>query len=340
MSAEEIFEPGPDADASVATPRAGSVATVSMRHARASDDSSDSNYSTQSFKRAVSSGRVNPDDPKFVWSIAVGVAIAGLVAFAISFVSLMQVAAWLGLPTWMHWAVPVFIDLAILVYAGSVLIHKSRGEQAWPSWVMLGMFTLLSVVANVSHALSFGTGVTESWQSIVGACMAGMVPVAVFTATEQLSRVAVIDPTVRREELAALARWESEMATREREQVQVEIDRERMRRTAELEAEEHESRLAEIRAERELRVRRALEGPAVRDDRELRVVETKDESASGDGTGDLDEVAAFVRSRSEQGLETSGTDLSQEFGFSSKTGRRRLAKLREERPEVFSHASE
>lgn len=82
--------------------------------------------------------RVNPNDGRFIRAVVAGTAVAGLVAFSISFAALYEVAAWLGLPPFMHRAVPVFIDLAILVYAGSVLVHESRGEPARASeahWV-------------------------------------------------------------------------------------------------------------------------------------------------------------------------------------------------------------
>ncbi len=49
-------------------------------------------------------------------------------------------------------------------------------------------------------------------------------------------------------------------------------------------------------------------------------------------------MAAFVAQRTAVGEDTSGADLGREFGFSDKTGRRRLAKLREERPDVFIEA--
>src|SRR5699024_4023748 len=126
--------------------------------------------------RTTKSSRINPDDPRFIRTITAGVAFAGLVAFAISFVALMEVAAWLGLPEWMHWSVPAFIDTGILVYAGSVLIHKARGERTWPSWLMLGVFTGLSILANTAHALAYGDTTGESWQPVVGAVIAGMVP--------------------------------------------------------------------------------------------------------------------------------------------------------------------
>lgn len=283
------------------------------------------------------SARINPDDPRFIRAITAGVAFAGLVAFAISFVALSEIAAWLGLPHWMHWAVPLFIDTGILVYAGSVLIHKARGERTWPSWLVLGTFTALSVVANAAHALSFGSAATQSWQALVGAVIAGMVPVAVFTATEQLSRVAVEDPVSRRRELQALAEWHAQQAQRERKQLEMEAERERARQAAELAQEEHLTRLAEVRASRELRAERAAKQLESSQERGLHLVGAATPApASQAEAPDIDEVAEFVAERAGRGEDTSGADLAERFGFSDKTGRRRLAKLREERPEIFT----
>ncbi|SMX91495.1 Protein of unknown function (DUF2637) [Brevibacterium iodinum ATCC 49514] len=292
--------------------------------------------------------RINPDDHRFVRLITVGVAFAGLVAFGISFVALMEVASWLGLPGWMHWAVPAFIDTAILVYAGSILIHKTRGEKTWPSWVLLAAFTGLSVVANVAHALSYGSARTGSWQGLVGAVIAGMVPFAVFAATEQLSRVAVEDPISRRREKQAEAEWLAEQAERERKQLEVEAERENARQEAELAREQHVTNLELVRAQRKVLTSRAEQGEqiALPDASKLASVPTepkaKDDSTTATSkpkttsNTDMDAVIEFITKRTEKGTDTSGADLAGEFGFSDKTGRRRLAALRESHPHIFN----
>jgi len=301
-----------------------------------------------------SKSRINPDDPVFVRVITVGVGFAGLVAFGVSFVTLMEVGAWLGLPRWMHWAVPAFIDTAILVYAGSVLIHKTRGERTWPSWLLLGTFTALSVIANAAHALAYGQAQT-AWQGIIGAVIAGMVPMAVFAATEQLSRVAVEDPISRRHELEAQATWLAEQAERERRQLEVEAERERARQETEIAREQHVTQLEIVRAQREALATQAAqaaergevfalpqspklasvpapstEEPATEPSPEPKPAAPKPRSS------DLNEVVEFISTRTEQDLDTSGADLANEFGFSDKTGRRRLSALRKSHPHIFT----
>lgn len=123
MSSSAIAENTPHENEGAVAPN--ETTALPESHARAITETAGEHQSTRreatiSVTRARSS-RINPDDPTFIRIITIGVAFAGLVAFAISFVTLMEVASWLGLPQWMNWAVPAFIDTAILVYAGSVL---------------------------------------------------------------------------------------------------------------------------------------------------------------------------------------------------------------------------
>ena len=194
--------------------------------------------------------RVNPNDGRFIRAVVAGTAVAGLVAFSISFAALYEVAAWLGLPPFMHWAVPVFIDLAILVYAGSVLVHESRGESARASWWALGAFTGLSMIANGAHAWSAENA--SVWQSVVGALIAVMVPVAVFVATDQLARVAVENPDSRRAERASQVSEEAEQL-----KAQAELDRQRAELEAELAASRWQIEAQRREAEREAEVAEA-----------------------------------------------------------------------------------
>ncbi|MVT25711.1 DUF2637 domain-containing protein [Nesterenkonia alkaliphila] len=293
----------------------------------------------------VKQSRINPDDPRFIRAITIGVCFAGLVAFLISFVALMEVAAWLGLPMWMHWGVPAFIDTAILVYAGSVLIHKARGEKTWPSWLLLGTFTVVSMIANTAHALSYAHTLSEHWQGLVGAGVAAMVPVAVFAATEQLARVAVEDPVSRRKELQAEAEWAAQHAERERKQLEMEAERERARQEAEIAQEEHKARIEKLRLERDLMLKRASKeadtpssSPAPTESAtgpHLRAVEDTTTKTPTTGKTDQAEVTDYVAQLVVKGKRVSGGALARHFGFSDKTGRRRLEDLKESRPEIF-----
>lgn len=139
--------------------------------------------------RPMTGRRINPDSLYTLWFTVILICTLGLTSFMVSFNGLHDVAGWVGLPVWLRWAVPIFIDIAILAYSLAAVIHRARGETVWPTWTTLGAFTLLSVIANGVHALTRGAG-TTAVQSWIGAEIAGMAPVAVFAATEQLSRLA------------------------------------------------------------------------------------------------------------------------------------------------------
>ncbi|WP_298044994.1 DUF2637 domain-containing protein [uncultured Citricoccus sp.] len=327
---------------------------------------------------AASPKRINPDDGRFIRLVVAGVVIAGLVAFAISFTALYEVAEWLGIPPFMWWAVPVFIDLAILVYAASVLVHKARGETTWPSWAALATFTALSVFANASHSLSSPQAVP--WQGVVGAIIAGMVPVAIFVATEQLSRVAVEDPASRKAELREQAQIEQARAERERIRANMLLEKERhdrqmaherdaAERAAELDRVRHQTEIAKLRAHREIPAHDAVPiTDSTSDSEGTRASRQEDEASPNDNSaesprmplhvvtapsastpdsaarraGTLDEVAAFVAQQTARGIDVTAAMLVDQFGLTERTSRRRLQVLREKQPEVFQvhHAEE
>ncbi|MGP9527402.1 DUF2637 domain-containing protein [Glutamicibacter sp. AOP5-A2-18] len=145
--------------------------------------------------RAQSTGsarRINPDSIKMLWFVVAGVIGLGCISFMVSFAGLVAVAEWAGIPRGLRWAVPVFIDAAILIYALAILIHRARGEATWASWLTLSTFSVISVLANIGHVLLMpGHGGFQQW---IGAAVAGMAPVGVFAATEELGRLAIERP--------------------------------------------------------------------------------------------------------------------------------------------------
>lgn len=269
--------------------------------------------------------RINPDDRRFIIMVTVGTISAGLVAFIISFVALMEVASWLGLPRWMHWAIPAFIDVAILVYAASVLVHKARGEPTWKSWLMLGAFTTLSIVANIAHALAHAQ--QTQWQSIIASVIAGMVPFAIFAATDQLASVAVEDPRTRVREHRAHAEWLDEQEKIEAEHI------------------ERECRIVEHRAEMAVRKANAqARAEAIRDGRlspggEAKVTTPRSTPRrlrnNNNDPAPVDKVMAYVQKRANQGEDTGPSDVAEWFSCSRETATRRIDTLDRIRPDIF-----
>ncbi|NWN87269.1 MAG: DUF2637 domain-containing protein [Micrococcaceae bacterium] len=280
--------------------------------------------------------RLNPDSGTFIRIVVGGVVVAGLVAFAISFVALYSVAEWLGLPPWMWWAVPVFIDLAILVYAGLVLVHKARGERTWPSWLALGAFTVLSVVANGAHALAHSH--ETQWQAYIGVLIAAMVPIAIFVATEQLSRVAIQDMHSRKAEIREQFELESFEVEQQHQREELEFEqeqrewerqnkRQQAKRESEIEQRKHEQELAALQAESRNSVTSGHQ-PSIPEPT-TPTAPVKRPAASDDA------LLEFVRERVAEGIEVTGPMVAEFLEASDRTGRRRLNSLKEQYPELF-----
>lgn len=143
--------------------------------------------------KKISNSRINPDSKKTLWFTVLLIVSLGLTSFLVSFNGLLDVAAWVGLPHNLRWAVPIFIDISILAYSMAAVIHKARNEPVRLTWLSLAAFTLISVVANAAHSLSVGEGHTGA-QQWIGAAIAAAAPIAVFAATEELSRLAFRSP--------------------------------------------------------------------------------------------------------------------------------------------------
>lgn len=158
------------------------------------DDLDSSSKAKTATRSGHGSDRINPDSIVTLWLTVGLVCFLAVASFMVSFTGLHEVAEWAGLPLWLRWAVPVFIDVAILAYTMAVLIHRHRGERTWASWVSLAGFTLFSMIANGAHALSIPH--PDDVQRVIGAAVASMAPVAVFAATEQLGRLAIRRPEV------------------------------------------------------------------------------------------------------------------------------------------------
>lgn len=143
-------------------------------------------------KQSSRSHRINPDSIHALWFTVVLVGFLAVTSFMVSFAGLQEVAKWVGLPVWLRWAVPVFIDVAILAYSLAVLIHRARGEKTWASWVSLAGFTTVSVLANAGH--TFMLDHENVWQGWIAAGIAALAPVAVFASTEELGRLVIGSP--------------------------------------------------------------------------------------------------------------------------------------------------
>lgn len=137
--------------------------------------------------------RINPDSRPVLWAVATGTALVFLASFALSSVALFDVAGWAHVPHGLAWAVPVMLDVALVVYSLSALVRRARGQSARFSWFLLAFFTVVSLVGNAAHAV----GVPDSARPIVGAVVVALAPVAALAALENLAGLIVATPGAR-----------------------------------------------------------------------------------------------------------------------------------------------
>jgi hypothetical protein len=118
------------------------------------------------------------------------VSILMISSFAVSFTGIYEVSAWTGLPAFLQWLPALFIDAAILAYTIALIVFKARGESVWRTLGGLAGFAFISVVANVSHTLSFWNGSLTDFRAWIGVLITASAPVAVLLASEEITRLA------------------------------------------------------------------------------------------------------------------------------------------------------
>lgn len=120
------------------------------------------------------------------------VAVLAAASFTLSFLGLIQAAAWAGIPDQLRWLVPIVVDATILVYAVAASVQRARGESTTLSWVAVGFFTAVSAAANAAHVLAPGGVFIELNGAVVfGAFLASIMPISLFFATETTVKLAV-----------------------------------------------------------------------------------------------------------------------------------------------------
>lgn len=135
---------------------------------------------------------INPDSRPVLRLVVTVTALLALVSFAVSFAGLVAVAQWAAIPSWLAWALPVFIDGAIIVYTLAMLVFRARGASTAFAWSALLAFTGVSVAANAAHV--YAEGDPSDWRTWVGASLAGLAPAGVAVATHTLAGLTVRPP--------------------------------------------------------------------------------------------------------------------------------------------------
>ncbi|MBW9207977.1 DUF2637 domain-containing protein [Mumia sp. zg.B17] len=135
---------------------------------------------------------ISTESRVLLWLAVLGAATLSAVTFMLSFAGLVDVAAWANIRPSLRWAVPVFIDGAIIVYTVAVLVERGRGQRPIFAWTALATFTVVSVSANGSHAWAAHGVLT--WQTVVGTLIAALPPLGQLAATHTMARLVVEPP--------------------------------------------------------------------------------------------------------------------------------------------------
>ncbi|MCQ9163002.1 DUF2637 domain-containing protein [Arthrobacter sp. STN4] len=138
-------------------------------------------------KRAA---RILPDSPAFAGVVSVSVGVIFLAACLVSFSGQAEVAGtYLGLAGWQRYLIPLVVDVSLLIYAAAALVRRARGESARGVIIASGFWVMVSVAANVVHAL-------QPTHILVGAVLAALMPIAILMASTVAESLLVAPPAV------------------------------------------------------------------------------------------------------------------------------------------------
>jgi len=139
------------------------------------------------------------------------VAFLAAAAFWLSFGALRDLAVQQGIAPDVAWLYPAIIDGAIIVFSLSVVQVSLAGERPRYPWVLVGVFTALSVMLNILHAAA----------TLLPKLMAAIPPVALFLSFELLMNQ--IKWAARRQSLGqTVAELETAIATLQTERSRLE----------------------------------------------------------------------------------------------------------------------
>ena len=133
------------------------------------------------------------------WVVAVsigGTVLLGVGAFWLSFTALADLAVRAGTPTELAWVWPLIVDGVIVIATMSVVALSPYGVRAtrYP-WVLLGGAALVSVSANIAHALVAADDTVPGLLAGLVASVPPIVLLAVTHLTVELSRYHRRSPT-------------------------------------------------------------------------------------------------------------------------------------------------
>jgi len=115
------------------------------------------------------------------WTIKL-VGIISLIAFVLSYWSLVDVASRYSTLDWLAWLWPLVIDLPLIVFSLSALRAALLRQSAKLSWWLVGVYSFATLVFNLVHARTEFVW-WAPW------AVAAMAPVTLFLSFESLMRM-------------------------------------------------------------------------------------------------------------------------------------------------------
>ena len=126
-----------------------------------------------------------------LYVVAIVVCLVALLAFALSFNALTQLAVASNIPPVIAWAWPVVVDASIIVATVSTLVLRGRSSRSvrFYPWLVLIIFGAVSILGNGYHALTGGVRANPDVAFAVGA-----VPAIALLASTHLLVVMLTSP--------------------------------------------------------------------------------------------------------------------------------------------------
>jgi hypothetical protein len=140
--------------------------------------------SGETYKKAK---RFHADAPAVLSLLLILIASMAAASFYISFSGLYAAAEWaVGPNPPLQFAVPIMLDISIIAFTIALFIERERGEKVLGTWMAIGAFTAVSLVANVLHTFVVSTA-EDQYQLIVGAVISGGAPLLLAFATDKIA---------------------------------------------------------------------------------------------------------------------------------------------------------
>jgi len=124
------------------------------------------------------------------WAVVTGAGLVILAAGVLSFSALKDLFGMMGLfPDWLAWLFPLLFDLTEVSFALAVWNSYLQGREDKWAWKMVVIFTLVGVIANVTHAVAaYGFGNISRQQAALAVFLTSLFPVSVALATHLLKQ--------------------------------------------------------------------------------------------------------------------------------------------------------